>query len=235
MEKRLEAASRCLEERYPHASFAVMGGSSASGLAGASSDLDLVIVDSSEPYPFRQSFWFEGYPVEAFIVTSRSYTRFFEEAVQSGLPTILRLLGDGIVIKPNSQFTRMTTMAKKLLDEGPEPCSLAELDEYRYEITEQLTDFESISDPGEALFILLKMSDLVQKMQLRANRQWLGEGKWAARALKAYQPQQFDQYVKAIAAFVAEGDKSVWVDYVEAVLQECGGRFFEGYYSVYYE
>jgi len=60
-------ANAIRSDRYPDAVAVFAAGSIVRGEGTASSDLDLVVVHASLPCAYRESFRFDGYPVEAFV------------------------------------------------------------------------------------------------------------------------------------------------------------------------
>lgn len=228
----MQIARNCVEEKYPDAEFALLCGSAASGTMTTSSDLDLVVWDDTEPHPFRHSFYFENWPVEGFVLTSRSYIHFFEEAVQTANPTLLRMLAEGKPVKESERMHQLKTEAQQLLEEGPDPCSLAELDQMRYQISELLEDFEAVESREDGIFITHPLISLVPRFILRRSDCWLGEGKWLGREFKTYDHQLYQQFTRAVSAYYEKNDKTHLITFIDQVLDPSGGRFFEGYNAV---
>src|SRR5438874_13154627 len=99
--------------------------------------------------------------------------------------------------------------AQRLLDQGPEPLSEAEINHYRYAITCRLDDFLGSESFEDCLFVAhdlaLRASDLI----LTYHRQWiLGRGKWVMRGLRRFDPTLARQLTSALASFYRTGDKS---------------------------
>ncbi|CAM3643014.1 nucleotidyltransferase domain-containing protein [Marinicrinis lubricantis] len=231
----MTAAKACVEERFPDAKLAVLGGSTASGLWNVKSDLDIVIIDDTEPYPFRQSFMYGSWPVEVFLMTSRTYMHFFEESVEKANPTLLRLVAQGKVLVDHGIGEPLIRKAAKLLQDGPGEAGFGELDELRYWVTEQLEDFAEASDPGEALFSLHKLTDQLQRLILRSKGCWTGDGKWIARCLKEADEPLYLRLISALEAYHRDGRKEPILALAEDVLEPLGGRFFEGYMAITYK
>ena len=60
-------ATKIQKDRYPNSDIIFLAGSVARGEGTATSDLDLVVVFQQLPAAYRESFQFEGWPVEAFV------------------------------------------------------------------------------------------------------------------------------------------------------------------------
>ena len=85
----LNAAHLVFRERYPDAEVAFAAGSLVRGEGTAYSDLYLVVVFPTLPAAYRESFRFQGLPVEVFVHDPETLEYFFVEMdVASGIPTL---------------------------------------------------------------------------------------------------------------------------------------------------
>jgi hypothetical protein len=72
----VSVARRLVEERFPDARSAWLGGNIAVGEPTPASDLDITVLLSGSPAPYRASIMCEDWPIELFVQTERSLLRF---------------------------------------------------------------------------------------------------------------------------------------------------------------
>ena len=95
-------ARRLATQRYPQARAAWWGGSVAAGTATETSDLDITVLLSGSPAPFRQSETIAEWPVEWFVQTEDSLPSFcHDDRTRRRRPTTMRLVGSAIVLIDN--------------------------------------------------------------------------------------------------------------------------------------
>src|SRR3989442_7023685 len=107
-------------DRYPDAAVAFAAGSLVRGEGTAYSDLDLVVVYANVASAYRESFRFEGYPVEVFVHDLDTLEFFFFEVDRpSGVPSLPQMVVEGIEIPaPNDVSQAMKEPAPALIDAG---------------------------------------------------------------------------------------------------------------------
>jgi predicted nucleotidyltransferase len=89
----LNAAHVVFSQRYPDAAVAFAAGSLVRGEGTAYSDLDLVVVYQTLPAAYRESFRFQGLPVEVFVHDPETLEYFFIEMdVASGIPALPQMV-----------------------------------------------------------------------------------------------------------------------------------------------
>ena len=76
----LSTIQKLIKERYVDAKAVFWAGSVAANQGTDSSDLDLVIVFESLPNAYRESFIYDGWPIDAFIHDLSTLRYFFEES-----------------------------------------------------------------------------------------------------------------------------------------------------------
>ena len=95
------AARDFLQQSFPYCDVAFLAGSGAREELTEHSDLDIVILDETQSSSFRQCFFCFDWKIEAFVY-NRTYLLFdFEISQQEGIPTILRMCAEGIILKDN--------------------------------------------------------------------------------------------------------------------------------------
>ncbi len=208
---------------------AILAGSVVRGEANSTSDLDIVIFDSTLPSAYRESLFFENWPIEVFVHNLHSYKEFFASDCERAKPTLPRMVAEGIVLKDEGIMEDICSEARSLLSNGPVPWSLETIYMKRYFLTDMLDDFIGNTCRAEEIFIAGTLADLTGEFILRTNRQWLGHGKWLVRSLKLYDEKLANKFANAFQCFYETGQKEEVIELVESALQPHGGRLFEGF------
>src|SRR5690349_7126567 len=92
----LAVARLVVSQRYPGAAVAFAAGSLVRGEGTAYSDLDLVVVYPTLPAAYRESFRFDGLPVEVFVHDPGTLEYFFVEMdAASGIPALPQMVVEG--------------------------------------------------------------------------------------------------------------------------------------------
>jgi predicted nucleotidyltransferase len=180
----VEAARSFIQTNYPLCRAAFLAGSVIRGEGTDTSDLDIVIIDDNEKQSHRETVFHQGWLIEAFVHTTNTYPLFFESDKKRGRPSLPRMCAEGLILKDDGTAEKIKLEAKTLIEKGPDPLTEEEIRIKRYSITDQLMDFEGSTRPEEDLFIAGSLAWQLHEFVLRANQQWIGEGKWIARALK---------------------------------------------------
>lgn len=226
----IETGRRFVDECYPDAHAAIVGGSVIRGQGTATSDLDIVIVTDREEAPFRASHRFDGVPIEAFVHTEASLPAWIATDGERGRPSLAMMCAEGVVLRDRDGVAeRVKRDAREFLDQGPEPLSPEQVEDWRYSLTDLLDDFLGCEDPREGVFIAHALAVEAADLLLLLHRQWRGAGKWVPRALARYNREAADRLVEALAAYHQNRNKGPLVGFAEEVLGEAGGRLFEGY------
>ncbi|WP_327118835.1 nucleotidyltransferase domain-containing protein [Nocardia sp. NBC_01730] len=75
-----------------------LGGSTAFGIATATSDLDITVLLAGPPAPYRESLHHERRPVDLFVQTETSMEHFCAEERDARRPIALRLIGQAHIL-----------------------------------------------------------------------------------------------------------------------------------------
>lgn len=226
----MDAAQRFVADRFSDCRAAFLAGSVVRGDATATSDLDIVVVIDHPEAPFRESLFFEGWPVEIFVHTPESVLRYFNSDAERRMPTLpVMVVESAVLVSQDGTAETLRDRAQALLDAGPAPLTEQALTNQRYFVTDLLDDFEGSTDHAESFFIAAELAIRTIDLWLGLNGQWTGRGKWVMRALRRYDPVQADRLAVALQALDITGDKQPLIDFVEGVLAPAGGRLFAGF------
>jgi predicted nucleotidyltransferase len=227
----VEAARAFVAERFPDAHAAIVGGSPIRGDATATSDLDIVILTDRPEAPFRASYREQGWPIEVFVHTDASLQDFFTRDAERLRPSLLNMAAEGVIlVGDNGAAKRIQDAARARIERGPNALTAAQLEDWRYSLTDLLDDFVGADRFDEGMFIANDLAVEAAGVLLLMNRRWLGNGKWILRALRRFDPSAAHRLADALEAYYRREDKGPLVRFAEAVLDQAGGRLFEGYY-----
>jgi hypothetical protein len=227
----VEAARHFVAARFPEARAVILGGSPIRGDATETSDLDILILTDRPEAPFRASYHEYGWPIEAFVHTDASLSRFFADDVKRRRPSLPNVAAEGVIlVSKGGAAERIQAEARTLLERGQAALTPEQLEDWRYSLTDLLDDFCGSERFDEGMFIAAALATEAADLLLLMNRRWLGHGKWVPRALARFDPQAAQRLASALAAYSRREDKAPLIQFAQEVLTQAGGRLFEGYY-----
>jgi hypothetical protein len=222
----IDAARLIIDRDYSDCCMAILSTSILHN-ATATSDLDIVIFDDSPEMPFRKSFSAYGWPVEVFILNRENYRFHFDAASYSGIPSLLRICADGIVLKNDGAVSDIICEAKESFEKGPWPWKPEDLFMGRYQVTEQLQDLIGCNERNEGFFIVARLTLLLSEFMLRSNCKWIGDGKWMDRCIKQFNPSIHHDLQESLEAYFTSNNKELLIAFTELQLAPHGGLLFE--------
>ncbi|WP_026597286.1 nucleotidyltransferase domain-containing protein [Methylobacterium sp. 77] len=225
----LTIAGTILRERYPGACFAFVAGSIMRGEGTNLSDIDLVIVFEALEAARRESFTFNGVPVEAFVHDPGTLAWFINDDAARGRPSILNMIAEGHAI--GRALNRAETLRDSVsirLRAGPPALTQAELDVFRYEITDAVDDLRGERNAPERQAIGIMLYPKMAELALRGRGQWSGVGKWLPRLLAKNDQTLGDRFDTAFRALFGAGQPDPVIALAESELAPHGGRLFDG-------
>ncbi len=229
----IQAAAEILAQRYPDADSLVLAGSIVRGEATSTSDLDLVVLFPALERGFRESFEYQGWPVEVFahdVETIEYY--FIEKDRASGIGSMLWMVNDGIAVPGETELNRrIKVRAAALLAAGPPALTVEEIDYGRYTISGLLDDLSAPRNDTEYRAIVAALFHMLANHYLRARGRWGATAKTIPRRLAAADATLAAKFDAAFAAaFTAEPGRLFAI--ADEILERDGGRLFEGYRAV---
>jgi hypothetical protein len=226
-----QAAIKFVESYFPNCEVAYLAGSVVRGEETESSDLDIIIIDSSVGESYRQSLTEFDWPIEVFVHNMFTYKNFFKENIDRARPSLPQMCAEGIILRDTGHASRIKNEALQLLKAGPTPWRSIEIERARYHLTDLLNDLEGSTNGIEDLFVVSKLADLTHEFVLRVNGHWIGEGKWIIRALKEYNEDFAARFAEVFDLYYSSREKAGVIHFVDEIIAPYGGRLFEGYSS----
>jgi len=214
--------------RFPAADGLVLGGSSASGTATPTSDIDLLVIGPDDMFDgdgtsLAATYEHDGRLVEVFAYTPASYRDWAEREVAEHRPVILTMLTEGVVLRGEAGVTQLRRWAAETLAAGPTLDQHA-LDVRRYALSALLDDLTDATDPTEVAVLMAAVFESLAEFLLLAHSRWLGSGKWLVRRLRAWDADIAGGLGEALVA----GDRGALVDRAHRLLEPFGGPLQAG-------
>lgn len=225
-----EIARTIRTQRYPDAMVVFAAGSIVRGDGTAFSDLDLVVAYASLPNAYRESFCFDGLPVEAFVHDPETMNYFFLEFDRpSGIPALAHMVRDGIEIPESTEFSRsLKDMANGAIEMGPPTLTDEQDRQSRYGITDLLDDIRDPRSYAELVATGGQLHEALADYYFRANGRWSARGKSIPRVLETVDPVFAARYRDSFEVLYRRGDACAVIALAEEVLNAHGGLLFEG-------
>lgn len=225
----LEAAQKFIEKHFTHCDAALLAGSAVRGEATVTSDLDIVVFDRHTAASYRESLVMFDWPVEVFVHNLESYKAYFQEDSERAMPSLPRMVSEGIVLRDTGILSAIKLEAEELLAQGPEIWPAGTIRTKRYFLTDVLDDFTGCMDRAEGILIAGRLAELLAEFELRTHGKWIGDSKWTVRALKQYDGDFAERFAEAFDDYYRHDNKEAVIELAETVLEPHGGRLFEGF------
>jgi hypothetical protein len=229
----LDAARAIQRERYPDAEVMFAAGSLVRGEGSAFSDLDLVVVCSTLPTAYRESFRFDGYPVEAFVHDPQTLEYFFVTIDRvSGFPVLPQMVVEGIEIPQPTKFSAsLKARAAAIIQAGPPPLDVETDRRRRYVIADLLDDLRGVGSRNELVATGTRLYEELADYHLRRNGYWSGRGKALLRALQRADPKLCTEFCETFDQLFQHDNTEIVIRLAETLLRQHGGLLFDGYRS----
>ncbi len=225
----LEIAHKIVELKYPSCDGALMAGSIVRGEGTETSDIDLIIYNSCIHKGYRESFVFEGVPIEAFVHNEASFKHYFKEDCDRKMPSLPVMVHEAVDIRQNDFLDALRKEATNLISKGPGKPSERTVDTMRYFITDLKEDLVGSTDDFETLLIANELVVKLHEFYLLTHNAWIGKSKWIKRAMYKHDPKFAEAFEKQILSFYTSRDKAVLIKLIDQMLSPFGGDYFDGF------
>lgn len=228
-----EAARALVAERYPGAIQAWLAGSTTTGRATETSDLDItVLLDDVEVH--RESLEYAGWPVELFVHTAASIEHFVAKDLQRRHPTMARLVASGVpLLGQGDRGVDVRRHCEEALERGPGAVAADDRELMRYGLTDLLDDLAGAPPGPEATAAAVGVWRASAELALAVAETWSGTAKWLVRELRGLDARQGDRLTDELDEALRQaliGDSGPLATAAERVLDRCGGRYWAGLY-----
>jgi len=215
--------------KYPDAKVIFLAGSIIRGAGTSFSDLDLVVVFEHLPAAYRESFYFKGYPVEAFVHDPETLNYFFYEVDRpSGIPALAQMISEGIEMPQANALSRtLKNLAAAVIQLGPPKLSEEEVRKLRYDITNLVDDIREPRSKAELVGTGTQLYEALANHYFRSNNLWSAKGKSIPRILQQADEDLCSRYLNAFAELFVDGHPENVISLAEEILEPSGGFLFE--------
>lgn len=230
--KQAVAISRkIIEIKYPEAQVAFCAGSIVRGEGTATSDIDLVIIFSDVKSAWREAFFFEGWPVEAFAHDPSTLNYFFTEVdAKSGIVALPQMVADGAVVWGSSlEAENYKSIAKSIIEAGPASLSSEDIRNRIYIISDLIDDLKAPKSRDEAIGTAVRLYDNLADFALRSQKHWSASGKQISRVLERQNPKLQEEFCSAFEAFFSKNESEPLFQLAEKIVRPFGGFIFDYY------
>ena len=183
-------AENILKQKYPGATLVFVAGSFNRNEETEFSDIDLVVIFPKLDAAWRESFMFEGWPVEAFVHDSETLNYFFNEVDgKDGIPSLPSMVAEGPVIPENHELgINLKSLAQKVLDKGPPKWRDEAIYHQRYAISDLVDDLRAPRNQEETNAVVGSLHEVLGNFYFRANDLWSASRKHIPRRLSKIDP-----------------------------------------------
>jgi hypothetical protein len=230
-EKALAVADALFSSRYAGASFCIAAGSIIRGNGLPWSDLDLVVIFDSLEAAWRESFWSDGVPVEAFVHDVETIQAFLDDDFAAAHVAMIDMVATGVTIPTESDRSfALKNYAQRLLDNGPEMLNEATIDALRYSISDLVDDLRADRPIHEERSILYALYQKMGELRLRRSARFSASGKHLARSLRECDLGFAERLEGVMAQAHVHGASPDDVNELLRLLEQLGGYLFDGYH-----
>jgi predicted nucleotidyltransferase len=226
----LDAARALVAEQFPDAVQAWLAGSTTTGRATGTSDLDITVLRHDGDV-YRASVEYAGWPVELFVHTPASVAHFVAKDLERRHPTMARLVATGVPLLDESRGVDVRRSCEQALERGPGPVTPDQLELMRYGLTDQLDDLVDVGPGPEAAAVALGVWQATAELALAVAETWSGTGKWLVRELQALDDRDGTHLAIALDTSLRRalaGERGSLTSVADEVLGRCGGRHWVG-------
>ncbi len=226
----IEIAGRIFHDRYPAANVILLAGSMLRDEGTPYSDLDLVVIFDRLPHAWRESFYFQEYPVEAFVHDPETLNYFLYESYRSNSPSIARMVIEGVEVPNSTDVSRsLKKIAADIIASGPLEFSDEDERKMRYTITNLVDDIRQPRSRDELIASGVELYNALATYYFRANGLWPAVNKSIPRALGLADPELFSHFSESFDQLFKDGRSDKVITLAEEILKRHGGFLFDGY------
>lgn len=226
--KLVEITNQILQEKYSGAEFAFLAGSFIRDEATRFSDLDIVVIFRDLPNAFRESFYFQNFPIETFVHDAETLNYFFEEDAKSGIPSLPQMVSEGIVVPKKTDLSEeLKKLAEEIL-QNPLKFSAEKLNQLRYQITGLIDDLREPRSKEELIGTATELYNVLADFYFRANGFWSAQNKSVPRVLQKTNPELKNEFCKSFEELFATEKTEKVIKLTEKILEPHGGFLFDG-------
>lgn len=231
IDKIIDITNQIRRARYPAAKVVFLAGSIVRGEATPFSDLDLVVVFENLPAAYRESFYFDRFPVEAFVHDPETLNYFMTERERpAGVCVMAQMISEGLEIPEASSFSRaLKQLAASVINSRPPKLDEESLRQMRYHITNLVDDIREPRSKAELVATGTALYHALANCYLRAKGFWAAKDKSIPRKLNLANPEFGLRFSDNFERLFAAGQTAEVIALSEEILAPVGGFLFAGH------
>lgn len=220
-----------LASKYSDARVIFLAGSIVRGEGTAYSDLDLVVIFNKLPTAYRESFYFQGFPIEAFVHDPETLNYFLYELDRpSGVPSLAQMILEGVEVPEASEFSQsLKRLAALVIESRPPTLSEEDIRKLRYNLTNLVDDIRQPRSKDELVASGTELYEALADYYFRTNNLWSAKGKSIPRILKQADADLCLRYCNSFEELFASGQPAKVIAIAEEILKPNGGFLFDGH------
>jgi hypothetical protein len=224
-------AQAIFAHKYPDASVIFLAGSIVRGEGTPFSDLDLVVIFDKLPAAYRESFYFQGFPIEAFVHDPETLNYFLCEVDRtSGVPSLAQMILEGVEIPKSTELSQsLKEIAASAMELRPPKLSEEEVRKLRYNITNLADDIRQPRSKAELVASGAEIYEALADYYFRVNNLWSARGKSIPKVLAQTDEELSLRYCAAFEELFVDGKSEKVVALAEEILNPSGGFLFDGH------
>ena len=228
LENVIKITKEMLQTKYPLAEFAFLAGSIIRGEGTKYSDLDIVIIFENLPNAYRESFYFQGFPVETFVHTPETLNYFFDLDIAEKVPSLAVMVSEGIVIPNETDLSRnLKKLANEILS-NPLQITEDEIRGFQYWITDLIDDIREPRSKIELTASGTRLYEALSNCYFRINEMWMAKSKSIPRSLQKHSPEFYKEFTESFEELFTLGKTERIIKLAENMLAPHGGFMFDG-------
>lgn len=231
MKKLIQITTEIHHIKYPQANVIFLAGSVMRGEYTSTSDLDLVIVFEQLCCAYRESYFYENWPVEAFVHDPQTLEYFFRQVDRpTGIPSLPTMVAEGIAVPTRNALTdSLKQLAHSVLNEGPPAWSEKDLNSSRYEITDLIDDLRDPRSTAEMHGTATILYSALANHYCRSRNVWSAKGKAIPRRLQELDTTFAKQFLTSFDDLFSKSNPQKAINLAAEILEPHGGFLFEGH------
>jgi len=223
--------TRLHAEKYPDADVIFLAGSVVRGEGTKTSDLDIVVMYQSLSNAYRESYFYSGWPVEAFVHDPQTFKYFIQKIDgPTGVPSLAAMVSEGIELPSSTALSnRIKDVANDVLQAGPAQWSAKEIENSRYLISDLIEDLREPRSQSEMYAVAIQLYNVISNHYFRSKGLWSAKGKTIPRRLRKVDATFAAKFESAFESVFAQGKTEDLYALADDLLSAHGGFLFEGH------
>ena len=207
-------------EKYPEADAIFLAGSVVRGEGTKTSDLDIVVAYDSIPNAYRDSYYYGGWPIEAFVHDPQTFEYFIQKVdAPTGVPSLATMVSEGIELPSATKLSqRFKSIANDFLQAGPARWYAKEIDSSRYIISDLVEDLREPRSKSEMYAIAVQLYNPIANHFFRSKGLWSAKGKTIPRRLRITDEMFAEKFESAFESVFARANTEDLVALADHVL-----------------